>query len=55
MTGRQARSAIVPSLLFYSSHSFISSVALKPLPSGRGCEATPFGENDLWPEQIDFS
>ncbi len=23
---------------------FISSVALKPLPSGRGCEATPFGE-----------
>ncbi len=25
--------------------AFISSVALKPLPSGRGCEATPFGEN----------
>ncbi len=23
---------------------FISSVALKPLSSGRGCEATPFGE-----------
>ncbi len=24
--------------------NFISSVALKPLSSGRGCEATPFGE-----------
>ncbi len=27
-----------------SKRRFISSVALKPLPSGRGYDATPFGE-----------
>ena len=42
--------------MFFTVHtkSFLSNVAVRPLPEGRGCEATPFGENDLWPEQIEI-